>query len=174
VSLPTQPGDFPGGERPGGERPGGERPGGERPDGAQSAADRPERKQPRLRGFLLLPALLLGVVGVVYTAWYLLPEFVDGGDPGTIPVFLVYLVLGFVAGAVPGIVVGLCALVGLYLAHEIRPGLPAELVAVSLSAGTATAIALLLFLPCYGIDLPWLHILLTALVPAALCRYATR
>jgi multisubunit Na+/H+ antiporter MnhB subunit len=132
------------------------------------------RKQPRIRGFVLLPALILGVVGVVYAAWYLLPEFIEGGDPSTVPVFVIYLVFAFVAGAVPGIVVGLCTLAGIYLAHEVRPGLPSELAGISLAAGSATAVLLLLFFPYYGIDLLWLHIALTVLVPAALCRYAAR
>ena len=143
-------------------------------DGEQPAAGEPERSRPRLRGFVLLPALLLGATGVVYATWYLLPEFLEGGDPNTIPVFLIYLVLGFVAGAFPGVVVGVCTLAGISLAHGIRPGLPAELVGIALSAGSATALVLLAFLPYYGIDQLWLHVLLTALVPAALCRYAAR
>ena len=74
----------------------------------------------------------------------------------------------------PGVVVGICTLAGISLAHAIRPGLPAELVGIALSAGSATALVLLAFLPYYGIDQLWLHVLLTALVPAALCRYAAR
>jgi len=159
VSLPTQPGDFPDGEQA--------------TEGVDGRAPT-MRTRPRIRGFVLLPALILGVVGVAYAAWYLLPEFVEGGDPATAVVFVIYMVLAFVAGAVPGIVVGLCTLAGIYLAHEVRPGLPAELVGISLAAGSATAVLLLLLFPYYGIDLTWLHIALTVLVPAALCRYAAR
>ena len=96
------------------------------------------------------------------------------GDRGPSLVPAVYRVLGFVAGTVPGVVVGFCTLAGISLAHGIRPGLPAELVGIALSAGSATALVLLVFLPYYGIDLPWLHIALTAVVPAVLCRYAAR
>jgi len=159
MSLPTQPGDFPDSEQP-----------------TEGVAGRPPkvRTRPRIRGFVLLPPFFLGVVGVIYAAWYLLPEFVESSDPAVVLVFFIYMVFAFVAGAVPGVIVGLSTLAGVYLAGELRPGLPAKLVGVSLAAGSATAIALLVFFPYYGIGLTWLHIALTVLVPAVLCLYAAR
>lgn len=160
VSLPTQPGDFPDAQRP--------------VPGAGAPVPR-ESTQPRLRGFVLVPALLLGAVGVVYAFWNLLPLFIDEGDLGTVPVFILYLVAGFIVGGILGVVVGFGALVGIYLADAIRPGLRSELVGIALAAGSATAIVIHAFFQYAWIfDLLWLHIALTVLVPAVLCRYAAR
>ncbi|GAB2465195.1 ABC-type polysaccharide/polyol phosphate export permease [Conyzicola lurida] len=114
------------------------------------------------------PVVIIALVGIAFAVWAIAPLVED--DHGVVGL-VIYTAVGAMVGAGLGVIVGLSALLGNYLAFASVATTPARFVGVSLAAGSSVALAGYVMLVFAGAVEPfgWIIVALAVVLPVVLC-----
>jgi hypothetical protein len=119
------------------------------------------------------PVVIVALIGIAFATWAIAPLVEDGDGAAAL---VLYMALGAMVGAGLGVIVGLSALLGNYLAFAAVATTPARYIGVSLAAGSSVALAgyaLLVF--AGGVEsFGWIIVALAVVLPAVLCLMVHR